>query len=285
MDARSQAKYRKPSWSPAELIVIELLMKARRERPVAPELDFRVQRGDVTLDEVLAHLPAMATDVDATLAVLDALGQAARRLGKDGLTPEDQTAAAAFALIATVADRLAGSGVFPIGRPSFLSDELLRLLCEEAREQLDPEPPSTRRTTRPAGDVLGHVAVSRQLREACSAATGTAIVPTFDALYEYDGPDSHVRTHLDGSGYPWTCHVLVEHRRLGTNTPAASVLIAHVPGRGTRRYILHDGDAVVLRGRGTLHSWAPLGPDERRVLIAVGFRDAADSPAPGASRD
>ncbi len=263
-----------PRQTPADLGIVELLLATRTQRPDDAAFEAR-------FDALLVRVPSLATDYDAAVELLDSLGAGTRLFVSSGATPDDPAWTAFFDGVARVADRVAGSGVFPLSRPSFLSNELLRLLRDEARTQQTEGPRSTRRATGVAGDVLAHVAVSRQLREACSTAAGTALVPTLDALYEYDPPNSHVRTHLDGSGHPWTCHLLVEHRRLATDTPEASVLIAHLPGVGTRRYTLREGDAVVLRGRGTLHSWAPLGPDERRTLTAVGFRDATSSPAPG----
>lgn len=258
-----------PRQTPADIAVVELLWTARTQRSG----DAAFEAG---LDALLVRLPNLATDYDAAVALLDSISLLVSR----GATPDEPARAVFFDGVARVADRVAGSGVFPLSRPSFLSDELLRLLRDEARAQLTEDPLSTHRTTRGAGDVLAHVAVSRQLREACSVAAGIALVPTLDALYEYDPPNSHVRTHLDGSGYPWTCHLLVEHRRLSTNIPEPSVLLAHVPGEGIRGYTLYEGDAVVLRGRSTLHAWKQLGPDERRTLTAVGFRSVTDCAGP-----
>jgi hypothetical protein len=45
-------------------------------------------------------------------------------------------------------------------------------------------------------------------------------------------------------------------------------------GPAPRRVPIEIGEAVVLQGRGTVHSWEPLAGDEERTLIAVGFASA-----------
>lgn len=233
-----------------------------------------LQHDDGRADALRALVAAAGRSGDDRTAALDALRAAARGRA-DGIIP-DASVGPALAALATAAHAIAGFGVHPLGRPAFLSPALLDLLRDEARAQLDGSGAgaSARRSTQPAGEVLSHVAVSRQLREAVSAAAGRPLTATFDALYEYDPPGSHVRTHLDAAGYEWTCHLLVEHHR--ADAPGVSVLLAHRPDGTIERHTLHAGEAIVLRGRGTLHAWAPLGADERRTLIAVGFRDAGE---------
>jgi len=34
---------------------------------------------------------------------------------------------------------------------------------------------------------------------------------------------------------------------------------------------VRPGEAVALRGRGTIHSWEPLRDDEHRTMTAIGF--------------
>ena len=98
------------------------------------------------------------------------------------------------------------------------------------------------------------------------------MTPTYDALYEYDPPGSHVGIHLDGRGYEIVVHLLVEHTGGGS-----SVLTAHLPDTTTpARIELRVGEALILRGRGTIHSWRALGEGERRILVAIGFQRQPD---------
>ena len=221
------------------------------------------------LGEWLAAFPG--PDPERRAAVVDAIGAAARRLTLDDEPPTDAAAAEAWRALVVAADRLHGSGAVALGRLPFVSDELLALLAAEAREQWPASAEPGRRTTARAGDALARVAVSRQLREAVATALGAAVAPTYDALYEYDPPGSRVRTHVDARDYEIVVHLLVE-QTTAAGAPSSSELVAHLPGAGApTRLTVRPGEAVVLRGRGTLHAWRPLGPDERRTLTAIGF--------------
>ena len=196
----------------------------------------------------------------------DVLGVFARRL-----TPAGE----AWQALVTALDRLYGSGVHPLGGLDFVGDELLDLLRAEAREQRPVQRQGRRSAPGQAGRVLASLAVSRQLREAVSGAVGFEVAPTHDAVYQYDPPGSHVRTHVDTRAYPLVLHLLVEHTLPRDGIPGSALLV-HLPGRpGPTRVPLAAGEAVVLRGRGTIHSWEPLRDDEERTLIAVGFASAA----------
>jgi hypothetical protein len=210
-------------------------------------------------------------DADRRAQLTDIIGRAARQMAPNGEPPSDGASATAWEVLVDVADRLNGSGAVSLGRLDFISDVLLDELRNEARTQR-PDDSATRRMTGPAGDALAALAASRQLREAVADALGFRVEPTWDAIYEYDPPGSHVRTHVDSRDYEIVYHLLLEHDS-PTDGAGESVLIAHLPGgRGPARLSVRSGDSLVLRGRGTIHSWKPLGEDERRTLIAIGFQ-------------
>jgi hypothetical protein len=191
----------------------------------------------------------------------DALGALARRL-----TPADP----AWQPLRIVLDGLYGSGVHALGRPRFVTDALLQLLRDEARDQRPEVVGARRPAPGAAGPALAALAVSAQLRYAVSTALGHAVAPTYDAVYLYDPPGSHVRTHVDTRDYELVVHLVLEHAlpRKGRG----SALVAHLPGEPEpRRLAVPPGEAVVLRGRGTIHSWEQLADDEDRTMIAVGF--------------
>jgi hypothetical protein len=111
-------------------------------------------------------------------------------LAPDGAAPTTGSPAAVLQALAWTLDRLHGSGVRAIGRVPFMTVELFDGLCDEARAARPAQATGARRTTGDAGYVLAAVAVSRELREAVSDALGFDAVPTYRALYEYDGPGS-----------------------------------------------------------------------------------------------
>jgi hypothetical protein len=202
----------------------------------------------------------------------DALGAFARRLAPAGNPPTTGAGAEAWPVLLTVLDRLFGSGVHPLGRPRFVTEGLLELLRAEAREQRPASSGSRRPGPGAAGHALASLAVSGQLRGAVSGALGRSVAPTYDAVYQYDPPGSHVRTHVDTRGYELVVHLVLEHGLPRREGRAESALVVHLPGRREPlRVPLGVGEAVVLHGRGTVHSWEPLADDEDRTMIAVGF--------------
>ncbi len=247
-------------------------METESSRWVEELLD-RIERGDSgSLGEWLIEFAG--TDAERREAVADAIGIAARRLAPEGDPPAGPEAGRWRALLGA-ADRLYGSGVHPLGRLNFLSDALLELLVAESRERRPNEEDATRRTVGEAGHALAGLAVSRQLREALGEALGHAVRPTYDAIYLYEPPGSHVRTHIDARDYEVVFHLVLEHTLPGDGS-GGSALVVHLPGEtGARRLRFRPSESVALRGRGTVHSWDRLGDGEWRTLSAIGFEPAA----------
>jgi hypothetical protein len=201
----------------------------------------------------------------------EALGAA---LAPEDEPPTDSEAADAWRVLVSVADRLYGSAVAPLGRLPFISDRLLELMRDEARDQLGECPDAGARVTAPGGRSLSALAVSRKLQAALGAGLGVRVAPGYRALYAYDPPGSHVRTHLDSREYELIFHMIITHRPPGDGSPG-SALVAHLPGRENPRLVsLRPGEAVALSGRGTLHSWQRLGPDERRTMVEIAWTPA-----------
>jgi hypothetical protein len=165
--------------------------------------------------------------------------------------------------------------VHALGRPLFISDQLFRRLIDEARrEHASSASVAPGRAIATASETLAALAASRQLRECVANAVGFAVTPTYRAVYEYDAPGSHVHTHLDGRGYDIVFHLLLEHGS-AAGGDRDSTLLAHMADESSPvRVRLRVGEALVLLGRGTLHSWRALGDDETRMLTAIGFRRA-----------
>ena len=211
-------------------------------------------------------------------AVADAIASAVRRLALEDEPPGGPDADVWRALVAT-ADRLYGSGAIAMGRLPFVSDALFERLVAEAHELAPEQSDTERRAAAVAGDMLAGLAVSRQLRESVGEAVGFAVVPSYDAVYLYEPPGSHVRTHLDARDYEIVFHLILEHD-LPPGGSGGSALVLHLPGQAEpTRLRVKAGEAVVLRGRGTVHSWEPLRDGEWRTLTAVGFERATSSRA------
>jgi hypothetical protein len=161
--------------------------------------------------------------------------------------------------------------VWVLGRLPFVGERLLAQLAAEALQQ---RPSDDGRTYGQPGDVLSRLSVSRQLREAVSAAFGARLVPTYEAVYQYQPPGSSVAPHRDTAGYDLTFHMTLEHARPG-NGSQGSVLEVHGP-EGCNRIPLARAESLLFRGRELVHGWTPLADDEQRTLVAIGFQPAGD---------
>jgi hypothetical protein len=85
-----------------------------------------------------------------------------------------------------------------------------------------------------------------------------------------------VKTHVDTHEYEVVFHLILDH--VTPDGDEGSALVVHRVGEAEpHRVRLQPGEAVALRGRGTIHSWEPMGPDEERSLLAIGFQ-RADGP-------
>jgi hypothetical protein len=153
----------------------------------------------------------------------------------------------------------------------FISDRVIELLLAESVS-------ADKRQDRAgeAGPVLAQVAVSRKLREAVETAVGFGVVPSYRAVYLYDIPGSHVHTHVDTHDYEVVFHLILDHA-VPEGEAGSALVVHHVGERSAGRVRLRVGEALALRGRGTIHSWEPMGSAERRTLIAVGFQRADDT--------
>jgi hypothetical protein len=210
-------------------------------------------------------------DAERRALLASVIGMAARQLLPHDMPPSEGPGAVAWQELLKAAALLYGTAVQPLGRLPFMTDRLLERLVSEGHRQRPESYEAGTRTTGPAGDLLAGLAVSRQLREAVSSSLGIPVAPTYDALYEYDPRGSHVRPHLDAPAYEFTVHLLLEHQ--SADPDAGSVLVVYEPGGTTpRRLTIRTGESVVLAGRGTIHSWAPLDADESRILTAIGFK-------------
>ena len=216
---------------------------------------------------------AAGTDDDRRAALTDAIGRAAALLTPDDRPPTSELEAEAWRALVSAAGRLHGFGAAPLRRLPFVSGRLLEVLAAEGRAGL-PSTAAERRAVAPPGSMLTNLALSRKLRDAVATALNLIVVPTGDAIYEYDPPGTHVATHVDSRSYEIVFHLVIEHTS-GTG-PAVSELVVHRPDAPEPdRVVLRAGDGVALRGRGTIHSWRPLGSDESRLLVAIGFATAA----------
>ncbi len=241
-----------------------------------------VSGGEALIDELLAVLEPGSEDVKLARwlesfvgpdgqrreVLADVVTLIVRELAEEDGPPPRAGARELWRELVILTDRLFGSGVASLGRLPFVSDRLLELLAEEAGV-------AARREDRAgeAGRFLANLAVSRKLRDAVAAAVGFAVDPTYRAVYLYDIPGSHVKTHVDTHDYEVVFHLVLDHAV--PDGGQGSALVVHRVGEPEpQRVPVRPGEGVALRGRGTIHSWEPMGPAEHRTLVAIGFERA-----------
>jgi hypothetical protein len=243
-----------------------------------------VPGAEALIDELLAGLEGAGEDVELAGwleyfagpngerkdALADVVTLIVRDLADGDGAPPTAGARELWRELVILTDRLFGSGVAPLGRLPFVGDRLLELLAEEAGD-------AARREDRAgeAGRFLANLAVSRKLRDAVADAVGFPVDPTYRAVYLYDIPGSHVKTHLDTHDYEVVFHLVLDHVVPGGG-PGSALVVHRVGEAEPHRVRVRPGEALTLRGRGTIHSWEPMGPAERRTLVAIGFERADD---------
>lgn len=259
LDARRALATRGAPESNLELELIDELLEREAER------DSRA------LDVQLAAIAG--GDMERRAALLDVFRLAARSLAPEGRPPPTVAGATAWQALLIALDRLGGSGVIAFGRLPFISERLLELLIAEAEIQLPRRPDTGRSQIGEPGTILANVAASRKLCETLASACGFHVAPAHEAVYIYEPPGSHA-AKVDALDYEILFQLILEHT-LPRNGSAGSALVVHRPDAASPVCCsLRPGEAVALCGRGTLHSWDTLQPDERRTLIAVGFERA-----------
>ena len=222
--------------------------------------------GSEGLADWLAHFAG--PDEERRETLVDVVSLVARGLAHGDDPPPAGGEADLWRELVVLVDGLNGSGVAPMGRLPFITDRVVELLLEESLSADKREDRAGE-----AGPVLAKVAVSRKLRDAVETAVGFPVVPTYRAVYLYDIPRSHVHTHVDTHDYEVVFHLVLAHEV--PEGEGGSALVVHQAGQpSARRVRLEPGEALALRGRGTIHSWEPMGDAERRTLIAVGFQRA-----------
>jgi hypothetical protein len=253
----------------------ESAREVRRDRRRLTELTERfggaTRTGARRPEEAFARvLVAYARGDRAAQAWLtDRLRHAARRLTPRRTPPRRGARAVAWRALIIAAGRLHESGVRRLPTRAFLNRADLDALVREGHRQ---RPASRVRRTQyaPPGPTLRRLAVDRRLQRAASRALSVRVDPAYTAVYMYDPPRSHVPPHLDSEDFGIVVHVVLEHER---PSRGGSALIVHRPRKDVRM-ALAPGQAVVLAGRGAVHQWEPLGRDESRMLVAIGFKRA-----------
>jgi hypothetical protein len=106
-----------------------------------------------------------------------------------------------------------------------------------------------------------------------SEALGLRVAPTYRAVYMDYAQGAHVEPHVDHADYEVIFHLTLAHDPPEDGSRRAALVVFHVDGPPARLE-LAPGEALALRGRGSIHAREPLGPGERWATLAIGFEPA-----------
>jgi hypothetical protein len=199
----------------------------------------------------------------------DLLGHAARGLAATGAPPTDGAGLAAWRATLATTERLYGGGWRRLGRPPFLDGVRLERLLAEARRVRHRTVAVARRVADP-GPALRELAADRRLAAAVSEALGVAVAPGDRAVYLDLAPGARVEPHVDGGDFEVSFHLTLAHDP-PPDAPRRAALVVFRADERPERIELAPGEALALRGRGTVHARERLAPDERWTALAIGF--------------
>jgi hypothetical protein len=207
------------------------------------------------------------------LALADLLGLAARALALDGRVPSDAAGAAAWRATLTTVDRLYGGGAHRLGRLRFIDDErLIALLVEAAQSQRTAN--AEAQQLGDPGPALRDLAVDPQLAAAVSDAVGFSVTPSYRAVYMYFAPGARIQPHVDHADYEVIFHLTLEHVPPEDGSGRAALVVFRLD-EPPLRVELAPGEAIALRGRGSIHTREPINAGEHWTTLAIGFKPQA----------
>jgi hypothetical protein len=208
----------------------------------------------------------------------DLMGLAARGLAPAGDPPSDDAGAAAWRATLATAERLYGEGFCRLGRLPFLDDGRLAMLLAESEQAQRATIGRAAQIGEP-GRALRELAVDRRLTAGVSEAVDFAVRPSYRAVYMYYAPSARVHPHVDHADYEIIFHLTLAHIPPADGSRRAALVVYRLDGPPAR-VELAEGEAMVLRGRGSIHTREPIKGGEHWTTLAIGF-----APEPVAERN
>ncbi|HEX6370900.1 MAG TPA: hypothetical protein VF006_18420 [Longimicrobium sp.] len=226
------------------------------------------------LSDKLAGLAREMSDAElANYKLL--LGMAAGGLARSGQPPESGLESEAFSTAITAISalqphrhRVPPNGVVYRGRPSFVTDALLRALQEESA--------SLRHTALRFDDhyvvsgapLAREIGFSTELNDLVSA-HADHVTPTAKANYlYYDKPGMGIDPHVDNETFSLNAIMMLEH--VYERDPSA--LILYPPRSPVERIFLSPGEMIVMYADSITHARERIRAGERVRIVAFGFQ-------------
>jgi len=215
-------------------------------------------------------------------ALKNILGVAASALPTDGSLPNDLKERAAFHRIQECLYRLRKpsrptlrtNGVIWLGRPAFLTDELLGELVEEVEDwRPRAEIQKWGQLISPGGEAVSSFANSKALRELVNSLCGEMEAQNYPSCLYYDTQGAHIKPHVDTDNFCVNVNLMLHHSDCGART---SELVTYPFDGEPERINLKPGQIVIMYADCVVHTRTPVADGEVIRNITFGFKPAAE---------
>jgi hypothetical protein len=165
-------------------------------------------------------------------------------------------------------DWITPTGIAWRGRPSFITDEILRQMQEESAALRGHAERFDEYFVVPAGPTARAIAASDEFRELVSKHSGGPVVSTGKTNYAYyDEVGLGIDPHIDTDEYPINTILLLEHRFQAE----PSHLVLYPKGLPPQRILLEPGEIVIFFADSVVHQRERMKEGEVLRIAAFGF--------------
>ncbi|MGW5190065.1 hypothetical protein ACWEOO_12470 [Kribbella sp. NPDC004138] len=175
----------------------------------------------------------------------------------------------------------ADDGVYFLGRPDWLTDDLLSHLRQEAQQQRAGAEKIREQHFAELGTVGTSLCESSELLDFV-VTHSQPVTRSGKANYRYyDIPHSHVTPHLDTDQFGLNVIIMLEHD-YADERRSALLLFAHGP-QGPVTLQLEPGEVILFDAAHVVHARTPISDDghETAVNMGIGFTPEDQLPNPG----
>lgn len=170
-------------------------------------------------------------------------------------------------------------GVYFLGRPDWLTTDLLAALQQESREQRADAQQIRAQHFAEMGPVGRQLCTSRTLHAFVESHAGPAVASGKANYRYYDIPESHVAPHVDSANFAYNVIITLRHE---WRSERRSGLLLFPRGPRPVPILLAPGEVILFHAEGVVHARTPISDngDENVENMGIGFTptEPVDSP-------
>jgi hypothetical protein len=170
-------------------------------------------------------------------------------------------------------------GVYFLGRPDWLTTDLLAALQQESRDQRAGAQKIRAQHFGEMGPVGRELCTSTTLHDFVESYAGPAVASGKANYRYYDIPESHVAPHVDSADFAYNVIIMLQH---DWRSERRSGLLLFPHGPRPIPVLLAPGEVILFHAEGVIHARTPISDngDERVENMGIGFTPVGpvDSP-------